>query len=106
MKNKQIRIPGQGRLLPLGNFIARIRKTIVGEDSKLTYLVVGSIPERHMPLPDIEVPADEFQSLLWVEKLWGPWAVVYPAGFRYKSAFIKSIFKISGMELGGGGLNE
>ncbi len=84
---------------PTGNFVARIVEDIVtddGQTSERKYRIAGVMTKDKTRLPIIEVPAGDFKSLGWIDKLWGSGPFLYTGISRgVEEQFITSVRKAS-----------
>ena len=81
--------------MPMANFVAKIVEDIVTDDGQTTerrYRVSGMLTKDGSRLPIVEVPADSFKSLSWIDKLWGHDAFIYNGiGRGVEDQFITSM---------------
>ncbi|MCT1398098.1 bifunctional DNA primase/polymerase [Paenibacillus sp. p3-SID867] len=71
---------GEPDYKPIANFIARIAKFITkdnGAERVTLYEVDGILLGSEKPLPPVQVPANEFESMKWLP-MWGPEPNIFP----------------------------
>jgi hypothetical protein len=79
----------------MANFMAKIIEDIViddGQTSERRYKISGMLTSDRTRLPIIEVPAENFKSLSWIDRSWGHEAFIYTGlGRGVEEQFITAI---------------